>query len=77
MRRFVDPKGRAWEVVVGRESWGSFVAIFVPVDGAGDVRQSALAATGHEEASAQLERLDERDLCDLLERGVRNELSQQ
>jgi hypothetical protein len=70
MRRFPGPDGRVWEVVVGRESWGVFVALFIPVEGGQPVRQTTLLASGYEEASTELERLDEAGLCDLLARSV-------
>jgi hypothetical protein len=44
MRRIRDAEGRDWDVQVGRESYGMHVALFMPVEGGGDVRQSMLAA---------------------------------
>jgi hypothetical protein len=44
MRRFTDRDGIRWDVVLGRESWGSLLALFVPAaDGA--VRQAPLQAS--------------------------------
>ena len=47
MRRFQARYSGAgeqpWEVVVGRESWGTLVLLFTPLAG-GDVRKSVLAA---------------------------------
>lgn len=70
MRRFDDPEGRAWEVVAGRESWGSFFAIFIPVEGHADapVLQAPLAATSYEEAALVLDGLEVQALRDLLRR---------
>lgn len=72
MRRFLDQGGRPWEVVLGRESWGTFVALFVPV-GAGrteTVRQTVLHASAHSEAAGELDRLDDDALRALLERST-------
>lgn len=54
MRRFVDREGRAWDVVLGRESWGSNVALFVPV-GSGEIRQAPLHAKGYDSAAQELD----------------------
>jgi hypothetical protein len=74
MRRFSDAHGRAWEVVVGRESWGVFVALFIPVEGDDVVRTVPLTASGVEEATEDLERMEEGALQLLLERSVPNTL---
>ena len=61
MRRFTDPSGDAWDVVVGRESFGTMLALFVPAAGnrAGP-RQTVLAAVSQVDAEAELDaaRLD-------------------
>lgn len=62
MRRFVDAEGRAWDVVVGRESWGAFFAIFVPSRGETAMRQAALHATSTEGAADELARLNDEGL---------------
>lgn len=69
MRRFIDSSGRPWDVVLGRESWGSLLALFVPA-GVGrtePVRQAMLRAAGYEEAQAELESLPEPRLRELFE----------
>jgi hypothetical protein len=68
IREFEDGSGRLWDVVAGRESWGTIVAIFVPADGSDTPRQAPLKAEGYEEGYAEIEALDERDLRLLLER---------
>lgn len=68
MRRFEDGGGRGWEVVVGRESWGGFVAIFVPRGDHGQIRQSMLNAESRGAASRELEELSPEDLRALLEK---------
>jgi hypothetical protein len=74
MRRFTDASGRAWDVIAGRESWGGYVALFIPVQRDEYLRQAPLLATGHEEASAELEALDDRRLDELLARSEPNPL---
>jgi hypothetical protein len=70
MRRFRDPEGRAWEAVVGRESWGAFFAIFAPVAAGADIRQAQLQAETWAEAERELEALDDPALHELLERST-------
>jgi len=70
MRRFTDRDGRSWEVVPGRESWGTIVALFIPVGDDGEIRQAALAAPGYEAAEAELDRMGEPGLQELLDRAV-------
>jgi hypothetical protein len=70
MRRFTDVRGESWEVVVGRESWGVFVALFVPVERDDAVRQAPLLAAGYDAANAELEALDEPALRDLVGRAL-------
>jgi hypothetical protein len=74
MRTFEDQSGESWEVVVGRQSWGGVVAIFVPRNGAGDVRETPLAASGYEEANAELDTLDVHGLRRLLARSLPKEV---
>ncbi len=64
MRRFVDEEGRGWEVIIGRESWGGMVALFVPESG--DVMQKALTADSHAEAQVMLDGATEDELQALL-----------
>ena len=68
MRRFTDAEGRAWEAVLGRESWGVLFAIFVPVKSGPAVRQTALPAEAVERATADLADLGEDELRSLFER---------
>lgn len=68
MRRYTDEGGRAWDVVVGRESWGGFVALFVARTGDDTVLQAPLSSGSRGEAAREVERLGEEELADLLER---------
>ena len=74
MRRFTDSAGRTWEVVAGRESWGAFVALFVPTEDGVELRQAPLLASGFEQATAELDALDQAGLEELLARSVPNTL---
>jgi hypothetical protein len=61
MRRFRAPGGLPWDAVVGRESWGTLYALFLPA-GVGrtePVRQALLASAGYEQAQQELEQMDE------------------
>lgn len=72
MRRFRDPGGAAWDVVLGRESWGTLVALFVPVGG-GDVRQTVLRSASPETAQHELDTVDEAALHALLRASTEKE----
>lgn len=61
MRGFTDDAGRRWQVVLGKESWGTLVLLFSP-DGGGDARTSTLAAETTFAASAELDALTDDDL---------------
>jgi len=65
MRRFHDTEGRAWDVVLGRESWGGLLALFVPVRG-GTVMQAPLRSDGYDAAQHELDTMDEAALHGLL-----------
>lgn len=60
MRRFQDQEQRLWDVIVGRESWGAYYALFVPAGPgrAGSVRQAPLEAGSYEAAQLELDALD-------------------
>lgn len=76
MRRFVDSDGRAWDVVIGRESWGALYALFVPSGGGPDddaVRQAMLDADSYTDAQILLGKLEEGELAELLDRSTPKE----
>jgi hypothetical protein len=61
VRAFVDDAGRPWQVVLGKESWGTLVLLFSPGDG-GDARTSVLQAETMFAANAELDALTDDDL---------------
>jgi len=69
MRRFEHPPGQVWDVVIGRASWGSLFALFVPAH-AEPVRQAPLHASSQEAAEAELDALDQHALVALLDRST-------
>jgi hypothetical protein len=71
MRRFQDRRGVAWDVVLGRESWGASVALFVPPTNSDlDVRQAALQAATQDAALRELDALDDAALQALFDRST-------
>lgn len=77
MRRIVDESGGTWDVVVGRESWGAFFAIFVPReddDGERRIREAVLDASDGAEAGRILDGLDDDRLRELLSESEPKEL---
>jgi hypothetical protein len=68
MRRFTDRLGQRWDVVLGRESWGTLLALFVPAFATGSpVRQAALRSAGYDEAGRELDSMDDDALQTLLD----------
>ena len=70
MRSFRDSDGNEWEAVVGRESWGTVVAIFVPKKGDGGPRQTLLEVTSYDRGSKLLREIGDEELRNLLETSV-------
>ncbi len=69
MRRFTDPRGRSWDVVVGRESFGALYALFVPAaDTRAETRQTLLQAESQAGARQSVEDMPEDELTELFER---------
>jgi hypothetical protein len=60
MRR-VLVNGEAWDVVIGRESWGTFVLLFTPVAG-GETRKSVLASESALGAETELDAMADDEL---------------
>jgi hypothetical protein len=68
MRRFTDRGGTAWDVVIGRESWGTLLALFIPADRSPvRVRQAALRASAQDAAAQELDQLSDAALQALLD----------
>jgi hypothetical protein len=65
MRIFEDDAGRAWDVVVGRESYGAPVLIFSLRDG-NEVRKRMLASERMLDANQELSDLTEDELREQL-----------
>jgi hypothetical protein len=61
MRAFVDERGQRWQVVLGKESWGTLVLLFSP-DAGGDTRTSILSSETMRDASAELDAMTDDDL---------------
>lgn len=61
MRRFTDAGGKAWQVTVGKQSYGAMVLLFIP-EGDGQVLQAELNVANNFEAERALDRFGEGDL---------------
>ncbi len=67
MRRFTDADGGEWEVTVGRASWGTFLALFIPMGG-GEAREAPLAAPSADAAGRELLEAGEDEVASLFRR---------
>jgi len=67
MRFFVDGSGRSWQIVIGRESWGTHMALLVPVGRNDPVRTAPLRAVSADAAQAEIDALDEAGLQKLVD----------
>ncbi|MBT8397854.1 MAG: hypothetical protein HKO65_00025 [Gemmatimonadetes bacterium] len=70
MRVFRDDGGNRWDVVVGRESWGTVVAIFVVQEGAEAPRETMMKVRSPEEGTRELMAMTEEELGDLFTRSA-------
>jgi hypothetical protein len=61
MRSFVDAEGARWQVMLGKESWGTLVLLFSPASGEG-ARTSILSAETMFGARAELDALTDDEL---------------
>lgn len=61
MRSFTDDAGARWQVMIGKESWGTLVLLFSPARG-GEPRTSVLNAETTLLASAELDALSDDSL---------------
>ena len=65
MRSFLDDAGNAWQVTLGKESWGTLVLLFTSASGA-EARTSILVAETMFDANAELDALDDDQLRERL-----------
>ncbi|HET8700713.1 MAG TPA: hypothetical protein VFL97_03495 [Nitrococcus sp.] len=65
MRAFHDRSGRRWEAVVGRESYGIQLLLFLP-EGGGQARKTVMASTTRLEAYRELDAMSDTELCERL-----------
>lgn len=69
MRRITDREGSAWDVIVGRESFGALYALFVPAAGnPAETRQALLRADSSTAAEMELAAMSTAALAELLAR---------
>jgi len=66
VRKFKDLLGNEWEAVVGRESWGTVVAIFVARNGSASPRQALFDVSSWDEGNRILQDMTDDDLRELL-----------
>ena len=62
--------GTEWDVVVGRESWGTVVAMFVPRKVDAPPRQAVMDTSSPEEALTRLRSMTHPELQDLLDKAT-------
>jgi hypothetical protein len=70
MRRFTDNAGNGWDIVLGRESWGTLVALFVPERSSDRARQAQMDASGYDAAAKIIDESDNAALQALLDRST-------
>jgi hypothetical protein len=70
VRVFRDKVGAEWDVMVGRESWGMVVAIFVLREGPEPPRQALMDVTAADEGNRVLLGMTEKELQAMLDRSV-------
>ncbi|MGH7501093.1 MAG: hypothetical protein ACREL7_04975 [Longimicrobiales bacterium] len=70
MSGFVDRDGNAWDIILGRGSWGTWVALFIPISHLAPVRQSVLDADAWNKANDELEGMTTPGLHDLFDRST-------
>jgi len=68
VRVFRDLIGGEWEVVVGRESWGTVVAIFLPREGSSPSRQALMDSSSVHGGTRHLLAMTEEELRGLFMR---------
>jgi hypothetical protein len=61
VRAITDERGQRWQVMLGKESWGTLVLLFSP-DSGGDARTSVLESETMIAANAELDAMTDDDL---------------
>lgn len=75
MRRYTDSEGRPWDVVLGRESFGALLALFVPAAGNREPpRQTMLGADSRQGGATELGDMEPAELDELFERSQPKEI---
>ena len=73
MRLFTDGDGNPWDVVVGRESYGTVVALFLPRKGSEPPRQALLSVSSPDEGNRILREMAPEDLMALFQSSAERE----
>jgi len=69
VRRYTDSRGRAWDVVVGRESFGALYALFVPAgETRAETRQALLQQESKPQAQEAVEAMSDDEMDELFAR---------
>jgi hypothetical protein len=69
VRRYTDSRGREWDVVVGRESFGALYALFVPAaETRAETRQALLQADSQARAWEAVEGMTDEEMNELFDR---------
>ena len=75
MRRYTDSEGRVWDVVLGRESFGALLALFVPAAGNTEPpRQTMLDADSRQGGATELGDMEPAELDELFQRSQPKEI---
>lgn len=67
MRAFRDRNSRRWDAVVGRESYGIQVLLFL-AEGSGEIRKAVMVSITRLDAHRELDALTDTELCERLDR---------
>ena len=69
VRRYEDSRGRTWDVVIGRESFGALYALFVPSgETRAETRQTLLMQESKADAQGAIEAMSDDEMNELFER---------
>ena len=69
MRTLTEPSGARWDVLIGRESWGTLLLLFSPREG-GETRRAVLAAETPMAAEQELDGMSDERLLEMLGRAT-------